>query len=303
MGISNKSIRLLKKQALQRLRGNWGTAILTCLVALLLTGIFSYIASMSNLFDFILHGNYTSELSWKQLGEGTATTSILSNIGMLVNLLIGGSISYGIYRFSLNLIRKNNPQIKNLFLGFKYFGKNFLLQLIIGIFTFMWSIAVYIPAIILMAIIIIVGGSGSPMSYTYIPSLQSDIGIIIFLVIILVVCAVIIYIITARYSMTFLILNDNQNFAVMECIEASKIMMEGHKIRYFLMNLSFIGWDILAVFTLGIGYLWLRPYKYATTASFYIDLIGEEQPKRLDVENKVNSTNEAWGIKNEFTEK
>lgn len=303
MTIGKKSIRELKKQALEKLSGNWGRAILVCLIASIITGIFSYTVSISKTFHFILNGNYTSELSWKQLGEGTATTSILSNIGMLVNLLIGGSISYGIYRFFLNLTRKNNPQIENLFLGFKYFGKNFLLQLIIGIFTFMWSIAVYIPAIILITIIIIIGDSGSPMYYTYVPSSQSHIGTIMLLVVILVVCAAIIYIITARYSMAFLILNDNENFAVMESIQASKTMMEGHKVRYFLLSLSFIGWDILAIITLGIGYLWLRPYKYAARVNFYADLIGDEKLKQPEIENLINFNNETLVTEDEFTEK
>lgn len=303
MTISKKSIRELKSQALEKLRGNWGRAILVCFIASMIVGVFSYTASVSNIFHFILNGNYTSELSWKQLGEGTATTSILLNVGRLINLLIGGSISYGIYRFFLNLIRENNPQIENLFLGFKYFGKNFLLQLIIGIFTFLWSIAVYIPAVILMTIIIIIGGSGSLISHTYIPSLQRNIGIIMLLVIILAVCAAIIYIITARYSMAFLILNDNQNFAVMESIEASKTMMEGHKVRYFLLNISFIGWDILSIITLGIGYLWLRPYKYAARASFYADLIGDEKSKKIGLENQSNFNNEIVVIDDEFTEK
>lgn len=302
MTIGKRSIRELRSQALEKLRGNWGRAILVCFIASMITGFFSYTANMKNIFDFILNGNYTSELSWKQLGEGTATTSILSNIGMLINLLIGGNISYGIYRFFMNLIREDNPQIQNLFLGFKYFGKNFLLQLIIGIFTFMWSIAVYIPAIILMTIIIIIGTSGSPMSYNYISSLQWNIGIVMLVVIILLACAAIIYTITARYSMAFLILNDNQKFAVMESIEASKTMMQGHKIRYFLLNISFIGWDILSLITLGIGYLWLRPYKYAARTSFYADLIGNEKSKKLGVENQINFNNEIVVIDDEFTE-
>lgn len=302
MTIGKRSIRELRSQALEKLRGNWGRAILVCFIASMITGFFSYTANMKNIFDFILNGNYTSELSWKQLGEGTATTSILSNIGMLINLLIGGSISYGIYRFFMNLIREDNPQVQNLFSGFKYFGKNFLLQLIIGIFTFMWSIAVYIPAIILMTIIIIIGTSGSPMSYNYISSLQWNIGIVMLVVIILLACAAIIYTITARYSMALLILNDNQKFAVMESIEASKTMMQGHKIRYFLLNISFIGWDILSLITLGIGYLWLRPYKYAARTSFYADLIGNETSKKLGVENQINFNNEIVVIDDEFTE-
>ncbi|MBQ6716502.1 MAG: DUF975 family protein, partial [Clostridia bacterium] len=37
-------------------------------------------------------------------------------------------------------------------------------------------------------------------------------------------------------------------------------------------QLSFIGWDILAVLTLGIGNLWLTPYRQAAQAAFYLDL-------------------------------
>ncbi|MEL5940881.1 DUF975 family protein, partial [Tetragenococcus halophilus] len=34
----------------------------------------------------------------------------------------------------------------------------------------------------------------------------------------------------------------------------------------------FIGWHILSFLTLGIGYLWLMPYIYATKAAFYDSL-------------------------------
>lgn len=49
--------------------------------------------------------------------------------------------------------------------------------------------------------------------------------------------------------------------------------MDGHKWRFFVLQLSFIGWDILACCTFGIGYIWLAPYKNATYAAFYKDLV------------------------------
>jgi len=58
----------------------------------------------------------------------------------------------------------------------------------------------------------------------------------------------------------------------MDCINYSKEMMRGHKYRLLLLNLSFIGWHILSILTLGIGYIWLRPYIFATRAGFYNDL-------------------------------
>ena len=38
----------------------------------------------------------------------------------------------------------------------------------------------------------------------------------------------------------------------------------------------FIGWDILATLTLGIGNLWLVPYKQAASAAFYREVSGTE---------------------------
>lgn len=58
----------------------------------------------------------------------------------------------------------------------------------------------------------------------------------------------------------------------LECITRSKQMMKGHKGHLFILDLSFIGWHLLAMLTLGIGYLWLTPYITATKAAFYEDL-------------------------------
>lgn len=55
-------------------------------------------------------------------------------------------------------------------------------------------------------------------------------------------------------------------------ITRSRQLMKGYKGQLFLLDLSFIGWHILAILTLGIGYLWLTPYITATKAAFYDNL-------------------------------
>jgi len=39
-----------------------------------------------------------------------------------------------------------------------------------------------------------------------------------------------------------------------------------------LLDLSFIGWAILCLFTFGIGFLFLQPYVQSAHAAFYEDL-------------------------------
>lgn len=55
-----------------------------------------------------------------------------------------------------------------------------------------------------------------------------------------------------RYSQAFYIMADDPSKGVMQCIEESKFMMMGNKEKYFLLNLSFIGWAILASIPLSI---------------------------------------------------
>ena len=78
------------------------------------------------------------------------------------------------------------------------------------------------------------------------------------------------------YAMTEYILADHPELSASEAISRSKQMMDGNKWRLFCLQFSFIGWDILCAFTLGIGYLWLTPYKQAATAVFYREVSGTE---------------------------
>ncbi|WP_433956693.1 DUF975 family protein [Cytobacillus horneckiae] len=74
------------------------------------------------------------------------------------------------------------------------------------------------------------------------------------------------------YSQAVYILRDHPELSVNQAITESRRMMHGHKWRYFVLNLSFIGWAILGIFTLGIGYLWLSSYFLTAHAHFYEDL-------------------------------
>lgn len=71
------------------------------------------------------------------------------------------------------------------------------------------------------------------------------------------------------YSMSMYILAENKGMSALEAINRSKAMMEGHKMDYFVLNLSFIGWILLTYFTLGIAGIWVVPYMSTTITNFY----------------------------------
>ena len=71
------------------------------------------------------------------------------------------------------------------------------------------------------------------------------------------------------------VLYDNPELSATEVLQKSRMMMKGHKWELFFLYLSFIGWVILCIFTLFIGYLWLAPYMQMTEVKFYEKLRAE----------------------------
>ena len=79
------------------------------------------------------------------------------------------------------------------------------------------------------------------------------------------------------YSMTPFILAENPNMSASEAIDASKNLMDGHKMDLFILDLTFIGWDLLASLTLNLGNIALNPYKNAAHAAFYREIQAQQQ--------------------------
>jgi uncharacterized membrane protein len=74
------------------------------------------------------------------------------------------------------------------------------------------------------------------------------------------------------YCMVPYLLYDYPELSVREAMKISREMMRGHKWELFVLDLTFIGWIILSIFTLGLGVLFVEPYQQAARSAFYEDL-------------------------------
>ena len=77
------------------------------------------------------------------------------------------------------------------------------------------------------------------------------------------------------YSMAFYIKADHPEYDWKQCLDESQRITKGHKMELFILDLSFIGWAILASFTFGIGMFWLSPYMNTTKTNYYEALKSE----------------------------
>lgn len=78
------------------------------------------------------------------------------------------------------------------------------------------------------------------------------------------------------YSQVFYILAEDDSISGMDALKKSKEMMCGYKWKYFCLRLRFIGWFLLCIWSLGIGFLWLNPYITVSCANFYDDIKGKK---------------------------
>ncbi len=74
------------------------------------------------------------------------------------------------------------------------------------------------------------------------------------------------------YAMVPYILKDHPEMCYDKAIDASMHIMQGHKMKLFMLDLSFIGWILLCIITLGLGFIVLAPYMSVARAAFYEDV-------------------------------
>ena len=70
----------------------------------------------------------------------------------------------------------------------------------------------------------------------------------------------------------------------LEALRRSRAITHGHRWQAVRLGLRFLGWDILCIFTLGIGLIWLWPYVVTSGMVFYRACMpqpGEESYEKL----------------------
>ncbi len=227
----------IRQEARKCLTGKWGKGAL----ATLIFGVITYIIS------FVLN--------------------LVPMVGSIAASIISIPLSFGFTVVMMCKLKRNEDfsYLDFFKAGFDKFVK--VWQTTLWIFVKMLApIVVAIIGAVIMASGISMSAAGSSGSVLII------LGIIVYLV-------GIIWTIPRAYSyrLALYIVNDNPNMLAKEAVEKSAEIMNGHRWAYFWLQCTFIGWAILACFTLGIGMFWLFPYMYVSTVAFYDNLIGNKK--------------------------
>ncbi|MDR1606669.1 MAG: DUF975 family protein [Streptococcaceae bacterium] len=64
-------------------------------------------------------------------------------------------------------------------------------------------------------------------------------------------------------------LKNNEYQGIWDVLNTSKELMKGYKFKYFIFNLSFIGWYLLNGLFFGLPQFWVMPYTQMSMVAFY----------------------------------
>ena len=203
----------IRQSSLAAMKGNWGAAIIVTLLFVLIYAICG-------------------------AGSSDKNNSWMSIISLAALIFVYLPVAFGMVKMFLEFARDGRkPEPAGLIQAFNatYYRKAIGASVLVGIYTFLWTLLLIIPGIIK----------------------------------------------SLSYSMTLYIVAENPETGYNEAIERSMAMMQGYKMKLFLMQLGYLGWTLLSAFTLFIGMLWIAPYYQTVFANFYLDVKADYEAKQV----------------------
>ena len=224
----------------------------------------------------------------------TSAVGLIPIIGGVGQLILAGPFLVGYYYFFLKVSREDSVDIEDLFIAFK--SKNQFLASLVSYILFILLIFPVLGIGLTLWAFLVLGRETfihfidkiSEWSEKLNPAnLQSDLPLydpaltdalspeinwaFLLLGAIPFILVPAIYV-TLSFSQTWFIIANDENISGYNALKESWNLMRGKRLKLFLLELSFIGWTILSVLTLFIGFIFLAPYVQTTRAKFYDNL-------------------------------
>lgn len=187
----------------------------------------------------------------------------------LYNIVMG----FGYTSYALRLARNEQPGYAHLLDGFAKIWRVLWKTILESIFVFLWGLPFMVAGGIALAIVII----------------QEMYGLLALYWFLIMAALVVMAMRGYSYQLSSYFMLDDPDCTAREAITRSKRAMKGWRWEAFVLDMSFIGWLLLAMVISGIvGYfvpilgtiaagvfsLWLTPYMNATAANFYDSVTG-----------------------------
>ena len=293
---------LIKSEAKSRLRRYYWMALLVCLVGNLVGGIAGGTSrGVSGSLDLDGELLYNPVFWSAVLGAG----AIGALFSLAAKVLLGNPVEMGRNRYFLE--SREAPSIfEKLFFAFTGGGqryKNVILTLFMrDLKLFLWRVLNRLPGVIISFLLVMMDGSSwmnmGPLLGLGVAVLLVEESLLVVICLILfvmeflfgavaaypvflsalpvaavgILCSILPIIKHYEYRMVPYILSERPDLPHQRVFELSRDMTHGEKWKMLLLDLSFVGWYLLALLSCCVGWIFLQPYIEASYAELYTAL-------------------------------
>lgn len=86
-------------------------------------------------------------------------------------------------------------------------------------------------------------------------------------------CLLAAFLIKLVFMPAYYLMLDFPEWSAVKILKKSVEIMHGNKLRYLLLQISFIPLLLLSIFTCGLTLIWVVPYMHMTNTNFYLDIM------------------------------
>ncbi len=248
-----------------------------------LLGRYSTIIGAILMMQLILF--FVSYITDRVVDDTTAVGMIIYVAILVITGLISAVFTVGELTIYMKLACGDGISSWDIFSGFKgHPDKAIILQFYIALKCLVYMI----PGVVLAIVLYMMGGIEFAGGNIGFGSNISDTGcLVVFLLSVIALIAGMIGAIYVRicYSQCFYLLLDSPDLEPKEILAKGREMMEHHKWSYFIINLSFIPIILLGILSLGVGLMYIQPYRGMTLTEFYLALASGKlsRGKNIDI--------------------
>ncbi len=278
-----KNASYYRSEARKRLSHGFGIFVLVTFLAFLLGGVSmqDFVSDIQTHLPVLFYGET------KDVAE--AIVEIVFSIAFL--LFVSAPVTLGYRRFLLEAVDENLadvrvPTLFRFFRGGTYF-KSIRLHLLCAVVALVIAVPTLICAVFADGMMPVIPENTDIMTYREAVAFLEEtlFGFMKASAVLTLGSLLSCFLLPIYYMYGFahIIMADCPTAKPMDALRASRNLMKGHKWQLFCLDFSFIGWYLLAaIFTCGIGMLFVTPYHYTARALFYHDIAQRKNAKEVE---------------------
>ena len=254
--MTNAQIRAFARN---QLRGNWGAVIGAGFLIL-----FSMFAYFVVLYAVVVLGSFSPLFGhstvWSLRMDPAVPLAIQALLGVVIAALLFLGLSLGMQQMYFAVARGRRVRVTDVFHGFRNLQH---MTHFFGTLLVIWFIQ-----IVLEIPQIMIGhhyGTGT-FDYRVTQTITSFI----------------VYVIGLYLSMAALASADHPSMRTWTALRTSLHMMRNQKMKLLGLYLSFFGWVLLMVFTLGLAGIFVQPYLSQAVTIFYLSAYSDDYPSGVE---------------------